>query len=274
MSNTLGTERGHIYLNIISTPNCDLVPGSPGYDTDGWTTVGIVIIVVVCCVVGTSLIWVVVIYHMRKRNEDYSIGNTDEINLPADIPSYLSSQGTLSEPRDGYNNSEAGSHQQLMPPSSNRHPHKAADGNCYLDSGCDTDADINSFLVPRISSLFTGRDGFPLRDQRDGIAHATTGSGTLVICSDCYDNANIYIRTRECYPYAYLTEEDLLDKSLSSNVLQLPKEPLGLPQRGSMLSDKLVAEKDMTVFLSRATKPEISSQTHSNETAPVHFWLS
>ncbi|XP_028652353.1 leucine-rich repeats and immunoglobulin-like domains protein 2 [Erpetoichthys calabaricus] len=273
MSNTLGTERGHIYLNIISTPNCDLVPGSPGYDTDGWTTVGIVIIVVVCCVVGTSLIWVVVIYHMRKRNEDYSIGNTDEINLPADIPSYLSSQGTLSEPQDGYNNSEAGSHQQLMPPSSNGHPHKAADGNCYLDSGCDADADINSFLAPRISSLFTGRDGFHLRDQRDGIAHTTTGSGTLVICSDCYDNANIYTRTRECCPYAYLTEEDPLDKSLSSNVLQLPKEPLGLPQRGSMLSEKLVAEKDMTAFLSRATKPEISSQTHSNETAPVHFWL-
>lgn len=53
---------------------------------------------------------------------------TDEINLPADIPSYLSSQGTLSEPQEGYSNSEAGSHQQLMPPLSNGYVHKSTDG--------------------------------------------------------------------------------------------------------------------------------------------------
>uniref|UniRef100_A0A8C0FCP9 Leucine rich repeats and immunoglobulin like domains 2 n=1 Tax=Bubo bubo TaxID=30461 RepID=A0A8C0FCP9_BUBBB len=112
MSNTLGTERGHIYLNVLE---------------DGWTTVGIVIIVVVCCVVGTSLVWVIVIYHMRRKSEDYSITNTEEMNLPADIPSYLSSQGTLSEPQEGYSNSEAGSHQQLMPPAGG-YVHKGADG--------------------------------------------------------------------------------------------------------------------------------------------------
>ncbi|TNN38195.1 Leucine-rich repeats and immunoglobulin-like domains protein 2 [Liparis tanakae] len=125
MSNTLGTERGHIYLGVSPSPNCDV---GPGYDQDGWTTVGIVVIVVVCCVVGTSLVWVIVIYHMRRRSEDYSIGNTDELNLPADIPSYLSSQGTLSEPQEGYSNSEAGSHQQLMPPLSNGYVHKGTDG--------------------------------------------------------------------------------------------------------------------------------------------------
>lgn len=76
MSNTLGTERGHIYLNVISSPNCDSSQSSIGHEDDGWTTVGIVIIVVVCCVVGTSLIWVIVIYHMRRKNEDYSITNT------------------------------------------------------------------------------------------------------------------------------------------------------------------------------------------------------
>lgn len=78
MSNTLGTERGHIYLNVMSSPNCDSSPSSLGHEDDGWTTVGIVIIVVVCCVVGTSLIWVIVIYHMRRKNEDYSITNTGE----------------------------------------------------------------------------------------------------------------------------------------------------------------------------------------------------
>lgn len=50
------------------------------------------------------------------------------MNLPADIPSYLSSQGTLSEPQEGYSNSEAGSHQQLMPPLSNGYVHKGTDG--------------------------------------------------------------------------------------------------------------------------------------------------
>lgn len=35
----------------------------------------------------------------------------------------------------------------------------------------------------------------------------------MVICSDCYDNANIYSRTREYCPYAYLGEDDPLDKT-------------------------------------------------------------
>lgn len=36
----------------------------------------------------------------------------------------------------------------------------------------------------------------------------------MVICSDCYDNANIYSRTRDYCPYAYLGEDDPLDKTL------------------------------------------------------------
>ena len=74
MSNTLGTERGHIYLSVSPSANCDTPSGA--YDQDGWTTVGIVVMVVVCCVVGTSLVWVIVIYHMRRKSEDYSITNT------------------------------------------------------------------------------------------------------------------------------------------------------------------------------------------------------
>lgn len=56
----------------------------------------------------------------------------DEMNLPADIPSYLSSQGTLSEPQEGYSNSENGSHQQLMPSHANGYVHKGTDGNIGL----------------------------------------------------------------------------------------------------------------------------------------------
>uniref|UniRef100_A0A4W6D3K8 Leucine-rich repeats and immunoglobulin-like domains 3 n=1 Tax=Lates calcarifer TaxID=8187 RepID=A0A4W6D3K8_LATCA len=126
MSNALGTERGNVRLAVISNPNCDpgvqggggvSAVGGAGSDDDGWTTVGIVIIAVVCCVVGTSLVWVVIIYHTRRRNEDCSVTNTDETNLPADIPSYLSSQGTLADRQDGYIPSESGSSHHYMPSS-------------------------------------------------------------------------------------------------------------------------------------------------------------
>lgn len=60
----------------------------------------------------------------------------DEMNLPADIPSYLSSQGTLSEPQEGYSNSENGSHQQLMPSHANGYAHKGTDGTSCLGLLC------------------------------------------------------------------------------------------------------------------------------------------
>lgn len=37
----------------------------------------------------------------------------------------------------------------------------------------------------------------------------------MVICSDCYDNANIYSRTRDYCHYSYLSEDDALDAQLS-----------------------------------------------------------
>ncbi|XP_054906279.1 leucine-rich repeats and immunoglobulin-like domains protein 2 [Poeciliopsis prolifica] len=211
MSNTLGTERGHIYLSVSLLP-CD---PPVGIDHDNWNTVGIVVIVVVCCVVGTSLVWVIVIYHMRRKNEDYSITNTDEMNLPADIPSYLSSQGTLSEPQEGYSNSEAGSHQQLMPPLSNGYIHKGTDGVCYGDTGSEVETEGNGMLHCKIGALFTGRSSFHPGESREGLAGVSSGgAGPLVICSDCYDNANIYSRTREYCQYAYLGEDDPLDRAL------------------------------------------------------------
>uniref|UniRef100_A0A8C9DQG8 Leucine rich repeats and immunoglobulin like domains 2 n=1 Tax=Prolemur simus TaxID=1328070 RepID=A0A8C9DQG8_PROSS len=231
MSNTLGTERGHIYLNVISSPNCDSSQSSIGHEDDGWTTVGIVIIVVVCCVVGTSLIWVIVIYHMRRKNEDYSITNTEELNLPADIPSYLSSQGTLSEPQEGYSNSEAGSHQQLMPP-------------------------INGYI-------HKGTDG---------------GTGTRVICSDCYDNANIYSRTREYCPYTYIAEEDVLDQTLSSLMVQMPKETyLAHPPHNAAALESLIssADRELSAFPTnheRMNEKKLSSTQMSSETLQRPLW--
>ncbi|XP_005542348.1 leucine-rich repeats and immunoglobulin-like domains protein 2 isoform X4 [Macaca thibetana thibetana] len=249
MSNTLGTERGHIYLNVISSPNCDSSQSSIGHEDDGWTTVGIVIIVVVCCVVGTSLIWVIVIYHMRRKNEDYSITNTEELNLPADIPSYLSSQGTLSEPQEGYSNSEAGSHQQLMPPA-NGYIHKGTDGGGILQT--------------------TSKESWFL--------FLTGGTSTRVICSDCYDNANIYSRTREYCPYTYISEEDVLDQTLSSLMVQMPKETYlaHLPQDTTALESLISsADGEPSAFPTnheRISEKKLPSTPMSGETLQRPVW--
>uniref|UniRef100_A0AAR2LN69 Ig-like domain-containing protein n=1 Tax=Pygocentrus nattereri TaxID=42514 RepID=A0AAR2LN69_PYGNA len=223
MSNTLGTERGHIYLSVSPSANCD--PASSAYDQDGWTTVGIVVMVVVCCVVGTSLVWVIVIYHMRHKSEDYSITNTDEMNLPADIPSYLSSQGTLSEPQEGYSNSEAGSHQQLMPSLANGYAHKGTDG----------------------------------------------GTSPLVICSDCYDNANIYSRTREYCPYAYLGEDDALAAQLPQDtVCDRRVEREQHSQHEDAALESLICQHDASAFLA-SHEPRLCVSHHYSSGQQSHI---
>lgn len=157
MSNTLGTERGHVRLSVIPTPTCDSPQmTAPALADDGWATVGVVIIAVVCCVVGTSLVWVIIIYHTRRRNEDCSITNTDETNLPADIPSYLSSQGTLADRQDGYVSSESGSHHQFVTTSSGGFflPQHDSNGNCHVDnsSEAEVEAATDPLLCPFVGS--------------------------------------------------------------------------------------------------------------------------
>lgn len=66
MSNALGTERAHSQLSVLPSPGCR---------RDG-TTVGIFTIAVVCSVVLTSLVWVCIIYHTRRKSEEYSVTNT------------------------------------------------------------------------------------------------------------------------------------------------------------------------------------------------------
>lgn len=156
MSNTLGTERGNVRLSVVPTPTCDspqVTASSLG--DDGWATVGVVIIAVVCCVVGTSLVWVVIIYHTRRRSEDCSITNTDETNLPADIPSYLSSQGTLADRQDGYI-SESGSHHQFISSSGGGFflPQHDSNGTCHIDNSSEADVELvtDPFLCPFLGS--------------------------------------------------------------------------------------------------------------------------
>ncbi|XP_048468090.1 leucine-rich repeats and immunoglobulin-like domains protein 2 isoform X2 [Rhincodon typus] len=276
MSNTLGTERGHIYLNVIPTSNCDSMQKTSVFGDDGWTTIGIVIIVVVVCVVGTSLVWVIVIYHMRRKSEDYSITNTDEMNLPADIPSYLSSQGTLSEPQEGYSNSEAGSHQQLMASTTHGYVHKGTDGICYVDTGSETEADLlttpfGTNLHGRMGSLYAGRSSFHPSEPREGLAQQVNPgatSGPLVICSDCYDNANIYSKNREYCPYTFLAEEDPQERALTGSFT------VHTQHEGTAI-DSLVTEADVSVSLTnhdRICNPASTVQLHRKESCPRPPW--
>ncbi|TWW61778.1 Leucine-rich repeats and immunoglobulin-like domains protein 1 [Takifugu flavidus] len=103
MSNTLGTERAHSQLMVSQRRG----PCSPpaGLNT---VTIGIIVIAVVTSIVVTSLVWVCIIYQTRKKSEECSVTNTDETIIPPDVPSYLSSQGTLSERQDVCIRVEAG----------------------------------------------------------------------------------------------------------------------------------------------------------------------
>ncbi|XP_059184547.1 LOW QUALITY PROTEIN: leucine-rich repeats and immunoglobulin-like domains protein 1 [Centropristis striata] len=93
MSNTLGTERAHSQLVVTRSPCAPPVGPST-------VTIGIIVIAVVTSIVVTSLVWVCIIYQTRKKSEECSVTNTDETIVPPDVPSYLSSQGTLSERQD------------------------------------------------------------------------------------------------------------------------------------------------------------------------------
>ncbi|XP_036722949.1 leucine-rich repeats and immunoglobulin-like domains protein 3 isoform X4 [Balaenoptera musculus] len=211
MSNTLGTERGHVRLSVIPTPTCDSPQlTASSLDDDGWATMGIVIIAVVCCVVGTSLVWVVVIYHTRRRNEDCSITNTDETNLPADTPSYLSSQGTLADRQDGYISSESGSHHQFVTSSGGGFflPQHGSNGTCHIDnsSEADVEAVTDPFLCP-----FLGPSGpVYLKGSVYGsdpleAYHTGRGPDPRTALMEHYEPS--YIKKKEGYPCPHPSEE-------------------------------------------------------------------
>lgn len=103
MSNTLGTERAHSQLVVTQLRSLCTPPAGPGT-----VTIGIIVIAVVTSIVVTSLVWVCIIYQTRKKSEECSVTNTDETIVPPDVPSYLSSQGTLSERQDVCIRVEAG----------------------------------------------------------------------------------------------------------------------------------------------------------------------
>ncbi|XP_072408027.1 leucine-rich repeats and immunoglobulin-like domains protein 3 isoform X1 [Chiloscyllium punctatum] len=232
MSNTLGTERGHIRLNVIPIPNCDSTQSAAPFEEDGWSTIGIVIIAVVCCVVGTSLVWVVIIYHTRRKSEDCSVTNTDETNLPADIPSYLSSQGTLSDHQEGYGRSEAGSHHQLMTSSMNGYllQHRGSDDLCHIDNGSDTDlegmADPLVFHDPdQAGSVYMGGTVYE-SERLEGIHQHDGNSDQVVACANAYDDSSINSKKKEYCQYSQVPPEDPFDQAIAKIMVQIPSSNL------------------------------------------------
>lgn len=189
MSNTLGTERAHSQLSVQQASGCVVSR------KDGTMTVGIIIIAVVCSIVITSLVWVCIIYQTRKKSEEYSVTNTDETIVPPDVPSYLSSQGTLSDRQEVCISVETSKGPQP-------NGHIESNGICQSDAGgCQ---DMENHMACRRKEDDTARP------------ENAAGYGVQVICSDCLDNANTYSRDQEYYPQNFRPEDYSHQQALGS----------------------------------------------------------
>ncbi|CAH1266087.1 LRIG3 [Branchiostoma lanceolatum] len=137
MSNTVGTKWESASLTVVP------VLASEGVAQES-TTTGIIIISVVCCVVGTSLVWVIIIYRTRGNKEEYSQTNTDETNLPPDMPGSnfrLSQEGV-----DGGGQDPAAQHGHQPPHPGPRLQHPSATNS--LGRRVDGSSDAVSVEVP------------------------------------------------------------------------------------------------------------------------------
>lgn len=122
--------------------------------------------------------WVCIIYQTRKKSEEYSVTNTDETIVPPDVPSYLSSQGTLSDRQETVVRTEGG-HQA--------NGHIESNGVCLRDPSLFPEVDIQSTTCrqPKLCVGYT-REPWKVAEKPDRTAapHITAHSGSAV-CSDC-----------------------------------------------------------------------------------------
>jgi len=66
----------------VHVPVTKMEPIKKPTPLDKNTITGLIVIAVVCCVVGTSLVWVVIIYQMRRRQNRNSSTETGEATVP------------------------------------------------------------------------------------------------------------------------------------------------------------------------------------------------
>uniref|UniRef100_A0A2K6MSF2 Leucine rich repeats and immunoglobulin like domains 1 n=1 Tax=Rhinopithecus bieti TaxID=61621 RepID=A0A2K6MSF2_RHIBE len=183
MSNTLGTERAHSQLSVLPAAGCR---------KDG-TTVGIFTIAVVSSIVLTSLVWVCIIYQTRKKSEEYSVTNTDETIVPPDVPSYLSSQGTLSDRQETVVRTEGG-------PQANGHIE--SNGVCPRDASHFPEADAHS-VACRQPKLCTGyhKEPWKATEKAEGTPEPQRMEhGGRVVCSDCNTQVDCDSREQDFHP--------------------------------------------------------------------------
>ncbi|XP_058668665.1 leucine-rich repeats and immunoglobulin-like domains protein 1 [Ammospiza caudacuta] len=199
MSNTLGTERAHSHVSILQALGC----------RKDRTTVGIITIAVVCSIVLTSLVWVCIIYQTRKKSEEYSVTNTDETIVPPDVPSYLSSQGTLSERQDV----------AIGVDSQQPNGHIDSNGMCQADAGrCpDVEAPAAGCRQPKLCISYN-KDTWKTEDMADGmLVPDKTGYGLPVVCTECSgstDSDSVHPYPKDCQ--ALKTVENTHPNALSS----------------------------------------------------------
>ncbi|KAB0378240.1 hypothetical protein FD755_009818 [Muntiacus reevesi] len=183
MSNALGTERAHSQLSVLPTPGCR---------KDG-TTVGIFTIAVVCSIVLTSLVWVCIIYQTRKKSEEYSVTNTDETIVPPDVPSYLSSQGTLSDRQETAVRTEGG-HQA--------NGHLESNGVCPRDAGLFPEVEAHGVMCrqPKFCVGFT-KEPWKVVEKADGPPgpQKTMERGGPMGCGDCSAESHGYSKEPACH---------------------------------------------------------------------------
>uniref|UniRef100_A0A2K6GMW2 Leucine rich repeats and immunoglobulin like domains 1 n=1 Tax=Propithecus coquereli TaxID=379532 RepID=A0A2K6GMW2_PROCO len=182
MSNTLGTERAHSQLSILPTPGCR---------KDG-TTVGIFTIAVVCSIVLTSLVWVCIIYQTRKKSEEYSVTNTDETMVPPDVPSYLSSQGTLSDRQETVVRTDGG-HQA--------NGHIESNGVCPRDASLFPEADAHGIPCrqPKLCAGYS-KEPWKVTEKADGTpAPRKMEPSGATVCSDCNADVDGYSKEQAFY---------------------------------------------------------------------------
>uniref|UniRef100_A0A147BU85 Putative membrane glycoprotein lig-1 n=2 Tax=Ixodes ricinus TaxID=34613 RepID=A0A147BU85_IXORI len=162
MANTLGVERGLSVLRVLPAKS-PLGPISS--DTDGMTT-GIVVIVVVLCIVGTSLVWVLIIYKTRKRQRrDCGGALPPGCHPPAARPEH--------EPflaAGAHSDIEASAHDLCTDTGSERSSSKESGHRSTEDLASQVDSSSQVFM------LGANRASYFMRDQRDDSLSSTSSS--------------------------------------------------------------------------------------------------
>ncbi|XP_021702392.1 leucine-rich repeats and immunoglobulin-like domains protein 3 isoform X2 [Aedes aegypti] len=171
VENEFGSQRGLMKLSVIEGPelvhddisstNTDTVSGNTGHVLNDRDIIAIILITIICCCILTSLIWIVVMFRMRKRNdEDYS-GYPD--NLQANQQNLIVRSGIGSAPA-GYfeflipmvqNEATTNVDDEEQNPSTNR---------CYYT------------VVPKVPPK-TRRNGAESDDMDDDLSSKDSGTG-------------------------------------------------------------------------------------------------